>query len=77
MKTLTGKMIEIHSRIGSIFVEDLKRRISESEGIPVDDQRLVFEGKQLENGRMLSGYGIKHDSTIYLILKLRGGKTTL
>jgi hypothetical protein len=72
VKTLQGKSICM-SLDSSMTVRDVKNSLSETEGVPVDQQRLVFGGKQLEDGSKLGDYNIKDGSTIQLVLKLKGG----
>ena len=72
VKTLTGKTITLEVE-PSDSIEKVKVTIQDEEGIPVDAQRLLFSCKGLEDDRTLSDYNIEKDSTIHLIVRLRGG----
>lgn len=76
VKTLTGKTVSIEVEEGE-SIEDVKAKIAEKEGIPPEQQRLIFGGQQLQDSKTIDDYDVGDDATLHLVLRLRGGKKVI
>lgn len=71
IKTLTGKTLMINVDQNE-SIEGLKEKIQEKEGIPPDQQRIIFAGQELSDEKHFEDYSIKKEATLHLVIRLRG-----
>jgi ubiquitin len=72
VKTLTGKTIVLEVKLADT-VKSVKDQIVDREGIPAEQQRLIYAGKQMDDGQTLTSYGVTDNATVHLVLRQRGG----
>ena len=73
IKNLEGKTIMLHGIRPADTGLAVKTLYAEKNGVPINEQRLVHGGREIEDDKALETYGVKANSTLYLVLKLRGG----
>ena len=73
MADKSKKTITLRLNLKSDPTEKVKKKIQHKEGIPPDEQRLIFDGQKKEDGCFLSGYNVSNKSTLHLVIVLRGG----
>ena len=76
IRTLTGKALPLSIEPGA-YIHELKTRIEEKTDIPCDQQRIIFAGRQLEDGHTLADYNIQKESVLHLMIMFRGGKPVI